>query len=85
MSAKDTYHDACVHALVKDGWTITRDPLTVPFGRTEVFIDLGAQRLVAAERGTERIAVEVKSFIKLSPLQDLKEALGQYLIYQSAL
>ncbi len=29
MPAKDTYHDAVRHALVKDGWTITHDPFTI--------------------------------------------------------
>jgi hypothetical protein len=85
MSAKDLYHEACVHALQKDGWTITHDPLTVSVGKTDLLIDLGAERIVAAERNGERIAVEIKSFIKLSPVQDLKEAVGQYVLYQGAL
>src|SRR5258708_6505151 len=85
MPAKDIYHDACVRALVKDGWTITHDPLTVPVDDTDLFIDIGAERLVTAERGSERIAVEVKSFLGLSAVQDLKEAIGQYIIYGIAL
>ena len=36
---------------------------------------------MAAERGGEKIVVEVKSFLGASKLQDLKEALGQYDIY----
>ena len=56
-------------ALDKDGWTITHDPLTVPVDDTNLFIDIGAERLVTAERGTERIAVEVKSFLGLSAVQ----------------
>lgn len=48
-------------------------------------MDIGAERLVAAERDGERIAVEVKSFLKLSPMQDLKEALGQFLLYSNVL
>src|SRR5262245_19367014 len=78
MSAKDLYHDAFVRTLLKDGWTITHDPLTVAIGRRDLLIDLGAERMLAAERNGERIAVEIKSFVKLSLIQDLKESLGQF-------
>jgi len=81
MAAKDIYHEACVRALEKDGWTITADPLTIPFDETELLIDIGAERTIAAEREGERIAVEVKSFIKPSPVQDLRDAIGQYILY----
>ena len=66
MSAKDVYHDVCILALEKDGWKITHDPLTLAYRKTEVFVDLAAERVVAAEREGERIAVEVKSFLKPS-------------------
>jgi hypothetical protein len=85
MSAKDIYHDACVHALQKDGWTITHDPLTISVGKTDLLMDLGAERIVAAERNGERIAVEINSFVKLSLVQDLKEAVGQFVLYEGAL
>ncbi|MCP5029653.1 MAG: fatty-acid synthase, partial [Actinomycetia bacterium] len=29
MPAKDLYHDVVKNALVKDGWEITHDPLTL--------------------------------------------------------
>ncbi len=85
MPTKDFYHETFVIALKKDGWTITHDPLTVSVGKTDLLIDLGAERILAAERGGERIAVEIKSFIKPSLIQDLKEALGQYILYEGAL
>ena len=85
MSAKDIYHDACVRALQKDGWTITHDPLAISVGKTDLLIDLGAERIVGAERNGERIAVEIKSFVRPSPVQDLKEAVGQYVLYEGAL
>ena len=85
MSAKDLYHDQFVRALLKDGWTITHDPLTIPYGKTEVLMDIGAELLLAAERDGSRIAVEIKSFIKPSPIQDLKEAIGQFALYTDAL
>lgn len=85
MPRRDTYHDAVKNALLKDGWTVTHDPLTLPFGRHKLFVDLGAERLLAAERGTERIAVEVKTFSGPSEVTDMEQALGQYLLYRSLL
>jgi hypothetical protein len=85
MPARDTFHEPFVRALEKDGWTITDDPLTVPYGRTELLVDIGAEKLVAAERNGLRIAVEIKSFISPSPIHDLKEALGAYFMYSNAL
>jgi hypothetical protein len=85
MPAKDTYHDAVRTALIRDGWTITHDPYTLAFGSRHVFVDLGAERTLAAERGGERIAVEVKSFVGPSDLTDLEMALGQYAFYRSLL
>ncbi|WP_256871720.1 element excision factor XisH family protein [Nostoc sp. TCL26-01] len=46
-----------------------------------MFVDLGAERLLAAERGTEKIAVEVKSFTRPSDMKDLEEAVGQFVLY----
>ncbi len=40
---------------------------------------------MTAERDGERIAVEVKSFLARSAVQDLKEALGQFMLYEDAL
>ena len=85
MAAKDIYHEACVRALEKDGWTITHDPLTIPVEKTNLLIDIGAEKFITAERGMERIAVEVKSFIGISTIQDLHLAVGQFLIYEMAL
>ena len=72
-------------ALQKAGWNITDDLLIVPFGRKDVLIDLGAEQMLAAERNGERIAVEIKSFLSKSVVQDLKEALGQFIHYSDAL
>ena len=86
MPAKNIYHDAVVHALVADGWTITDDPLTVSFGGRDLFVDLGAERTtLAAEKGGERIAVEVPSFLNRSQVRDLQEAVGQYEVYRAML
>src|SRR5262245_44441264 len=85
MPQRDIYHHAVKSALIKDGWTITHDPLTVPFGLRKVYLDLGAERLLAAERGAEQIAVEIKSFIGVSEVADLEAALGQFVLYRSLL
>ena len=46
MPAKDFYHDTVKNALVKDGWTITHDPLMLRWGKKDMFIDLGASLLI---------------------------------------
>lgn len=81
MPAYDIYHNEVRHALEKDGWTITHDPYVLKYEEVRVQADLGAERLFAAERDSQKIVVEVKSFIKPSPIQDVKEALGQYNMY----
>jgi XisH protein len=83
--AKDLYHGTVRIALEKDGWTITRDPLTLRIGKRDVFVDLGAEKLIAAQREGKKIAVEIKSFISKSFIQDLENALGQYILYLKVL
>jgi hypothetical protein len=78
MSARDKYHDAVKHALVQEGWTITHDPYRLTIGRRRGYIDLGAEMPIAAEKEGRRIAVEVKSFLGTSELDDLENALGQF-------
>ncbi len=80
---KDIYHSTVI-ALEKDGWTITNDPLTLKVGGRSAFVDLGAEKLFAAEKEGKRIAVEVKSFISPSPVKDL-EQVGQYIMYSQVL
>jgi len=85
MPALDIYHDQVKNALIKDGWTITDDPLTIRFGRRVLYVDLAAQRLLAAERAGSRIAVEIKSFVGRSDVLDLEQALGQFVLYAEVL
>lgn len=70
---------------MKDGWTITHDPLHLEFAGEKFLVDLGAERLIAAAKGQLKIAVEAKSFLSSSPLSDFHLALGQYLHYRMAL
>src|SRR5215831_8065 len=83
MPAPDIYHPVVKNALIKDGWTITHDPYTLTFGQRNVFVDLGAERLIAAERQHDKIAVEIKGFQSASDIRDLEMALGQYVFYRS--
>ncbi len=76
MPARDLYHNAVVNALVKDGWSITHDPYTLSIGFRDVYIDLGAERVIAAERGRDKIAVEIKTFQGASDIRDLEIAIG---------
>jgi hypothetical protein len=81
MPARDIYHETVKRALVKDGWTITHDPLKLSWGGKDMFVDLGATQLIAAEKAERHIAVEIKSFVGDSEVADLEQALGQYLVY----
>lgn len=89
MAAKDTYHEHVRKALEKDGWTITHDPLKLPWGGSGVKIDLGGERpdsgWLVAENGLRKIAVEVKSFVGRSRMNDLEQALGQVRLYRHVL
>ena len=85
MPAKDIYHDTVKRALQKDGWIITHDPFPLQIGRKRLSADLGAERLINAEKGTQKIVVEVKSFVGRSDVKDLEQALGQYILYRQVL
>jgi hypothetical protein len=50
-----------------------------------MYIDLGAERLIAAEKAEQRIAVEIKSFVGDSEMDDLEKAIGQYVVYRAVL
>lgn len=81
----DLYHEHVREALINDGWIITDDPLRLQMGTRDMYVDLGAEKLVAAEKSGRRIAVEIKSFIGPSEIADLKNALGQFVLYRSVL
>lgn len=85
MPALDRDHKLVRRALEKEGWIITSDPLTLGVGKRNFLVDFGAERLLAAERGTEKIAVEVKTFAGPSPIADLQQAYGQFGVYEEVL
>ncbi|NEP76982.1 MAG: fatty-acid oxidation protein subunit alpha [Okeania sp. SIO3B3] len=84
--AKDIFHQQVKNALIKDGWNITHDPFTIQISEAiKLQIDLAAENAIAAERDSEKIAVEIKSFITDSDISSFHTALGQYLNYCQAL
>lgn len=84
--ARDVFHQQVKNALIKDGWNITYDPLTIRISEAvKLQIDLAAEIAFAAERGADKIAVEIKSFIGDSDISSFHTALGQYLNYCQAL
>lgn len=85
MSAKDAFHAVVKTALEKEGWLITHDPYTLQAGTLELYIDLGAEKVIAAEKQGQKIAVEIKSFLSPSKITELYAALGQFIIYRIAL
>jgi hypothetical protein len=86
MPARDIYHQPIRHALEKDGWQITHDPYRIKLSRgRNLYVDLGAERLIAAQRNNATIAVEIKSFRSASEMKDLEEALGQFMLYRQLL
>ena len=86
MSAKDIFHNTVRSALEKDGWTITNEPLFLkPSQEVTMKVDLAAEKLLSAQKGNQKIAVEVKSFVGLSAISEFNTAVGQFLNYQVAL
>jgi hypothetical protein len=83
--AKDLYHDKFRNALTKDGWAITHDPYPLRVGRIGYEVDFGAEKLLAAEKGNHKIAVELKSFAGPSDINEFHRAVGQFNDYFVAL
>ncbi len=53
-------------------------------GRRRGYIDLGAE-IIGAEKDNIKIAVEIKSFLGVSDLDQFEDALGQFMVYLFAL
>lgn len=93
MPQRDATHNIIRQALIKEGWEITDDPYVISYGERFLFIDLAARvvgkgatgQLIAAMRQGRRIAVEIKEFRGTSPIVDLEQAIGQYMLYQMLL
>ena len=71
--------------LLKASWTIANDPYFVQFGGIDQYIDIAAEKLIGAEKGDMRIAVEIKCFTGPSMVAEFHAALGQFLHYRMVL
>jgi XisH protein len=82
--AKDIFHEIVKESLIAEGWEITHDSyrLLTELLKDALNVDIAAQKLIIATKQTEKIAVEVKSFLGDSLIYDFHAALGQLLIYQ---
>lgn len=85
MPARDLHHERVKNALIKEQWIITHDPLRLQWGTKDMYVDLGAERLIAASKAGQKIAIEIKNFTGLSRVADLEQALGQYTLYYDVL
>jgi XisH protein len=55
------------------------------WGQKDMYVDLGAKQLLAAQQGERKIAVEIKSFISPSEIADLKDAVGGFVMYRAVM
>ena len=62
--AKDIFHQAVRNALIKDGWTITHDPFQLEDKSIKMAYnaDLGAEKMLAAEKGLDKIVLKSRVF-----------------------
>ena len=51
----------------------------------DFYIDLGAEQLIAAMRDSDKIAVEIKTFLGASTISEFHTAIGQFINYRIAL
>ncbi len=85
MAKKDKWHDHVKKALENDGWIITHDPYWIKIEGVNYPVDLGGEKVIAAEKGNKKIVVEIKSFLAESIINEFHTVLGQYLDYETGL
>lgn len=85
MPAQDAFHHQAKNALKNDDWDVTHDPFSFRIGREPFHIDMGAEKIIGAEKHGRKIAVGVKSFLGASFAADFHTAVGQFINYRSAL
>jgi predicted RecB family endonuclease len=76
MPAKDICHEAVKNALTNNGWLVTDEQFLIRLGGVEIYVDIGAEKIIVAERGSEKIAVEIKNFLGNLTISDFHLAVG---------
>lgn len=81
---KDAYHDIVVRALIKANWRILKEQQYLSIGTIDdniqrLYIDIKAQH-----QDNQIVLIEVKGLAN-SPIHDLMQLVGQYLVYRAAL
>ena len=72
MSAKDVFHESVKHALQKEKWVITHDPLILEFSEeNRLKVDLAAERLLAAERDRQAVAEYQLKMLVYDPINEV--------------
>lgn len=61
------------------------DSYSILRGKQTLFIDLGAEQFLAAEREGIKIAVEIKSLVGSREMPEFERGHGQYVLYRSLL
>lgn len=85
MPARDVFHTTVKNALIKDGWTIIDEDYKLKYGEDNVYADLAAEKILVIEKRNQKIIVEIKSFLGRSFINDLENAIGQYIVYRDIL
>ena len=75
MPQYDLYHNEVKNALSKAGWTITDDPYTLDYKGLRLYADLGAEKLLAAEKEEKKLLLRLKSLTVLHKLRNCKKQL----------
>jgi XisH protein len=83
--ARDINHQIVKTLLIQEGWVITHDPYILEDLNPDWEIDLGAEKMIAAEKELEKIAVEIKGFREASFAYEFHGAVGQYFNYRIGL
>ncbi|WP_413776695.1 element excision factor XisH family protein [Haliscomenobacter sp.] len=77
MPKRDFYHNEIRKTFEKEGWIVTDDPLQLFWEDKLHYPDLEVERVIAIEKGTEKLAVEIKSFLGQNFSHDFYEAMGR--------
>ena len=72
MRARNRYHQQVRNALIQDGWTITHDPLRLSWDLKDLYVDLGAERFLAAAHALHIVA----TVAVMAEARDLQKAVG---------